>query len=508
MRALRLLATILLIVAVTAAAQAVTVSKSLAVLFTGSNQVIASISLSNNSFTGGAGSGTTVGTVTVTMSPPSPAFSGTLSLTGTQRGSGNDGNSFQFSGSTLQTNTSGGTDQAGTYSINIVATQPGLQPLSQPETISASGTGGAGVQLGFSDEFLCQSGMLNCLVSYPITSMTWSATNGGQIAVVLPSSSTVAQIGQGASVSGATNGGSGGNGLVNGNFSVNTVTDSQHFTIYAPATSGQVSGISVGSAVLGLGPWMPTIAESCSGTPGPPCSGLPRLYGNNGPEGWDSHDNCIVSGGYLQIIGAEPAGGWTAPDGTTHTYTACHIGADDPGLGFSQQYGIFEWYGQVAPGPGIHDTGWSCCSIEYWPYGGEIDNGEFIVGPSSVTPANPTQPRLNTINASAENSFSYTTATNFSLANHDFQANWSNTQVAFTVDGTLVTTSSSDVPTTSAQYPIVDMEIDDPSTGSAAGNTFPVTYFLKFFRVYVPVSSHACYAAPVATSVVPHTGTC
>ena len=87
-------------------------------------QIITSISLSNNSFTGGSGAGATVGAVTVTMSPASPPFSGTLSLTGSLSGSGNDANNFQISGSTLET-LCARTCQPGQYAIKIVATQAG-----------------------------------------------------------------------------------------------------------------------------------------------------------------------------------------------------------------------------------------------------------------------------------------------------------------------------------------------------------------------------------------------
>ena len=46
-------------------------------------QAITAVGLSKRNFTGGAPSGTTVGTISVAMSPASPPFFGSLSLSGT-----------------------------------------------------------------------------------------------------------------------------------------------------------------------------------------------------------------------------------------------------------------------------------------------------------------------------------------------------------------------------------------------------------------------------------------
>jgi hypothetical protein len=100
-------------------------------LVSGGGQTIASISLSNSSFTGGSPSGTVVGAISTTMSPASPAFSGSYSVTGTNAAS------FQVVGSNLETN---GVVAAGSYSINIVATQAGISnsPFSSPKTITGN----------------------------------------------------------------------------------------------------------------------------------------------------------------------------------------------------------------------------------------------------------------------------------------------------------------------------------------------------------------------------------
>src|SRR5208283_3835169 len=98
-------------------------------------QAITGVGLSNSTFTGGAASGTVVGPISVTMSPASPAFSGSLSLSGT------NASQFQIVGSNLETN---GAVPAGTYSINIVATETGAtgSPLTQAETVTGTTPGG------------------------------------------------------------------------------------------------------------------------------------------------------------------------------------------------------------------------------------------------------------------------------------------------------------------------------------------------------------------------------
>jgi hypothetical protein len=96
------------------------------------SQSISGVTLSNATFAAGALAGTVVGTLSTAMSPSSPPFSGTLSLSGTNAAD------FQIVGSNLQTAVGG--LAAGSYSVNLVATQPGItnSPFSQPETLSAT----------------------------------------------------------------------------------------------------------------------------------------------------------------------------------------------------------------------------------------------------------------------------------------------------------------------------------------------------------------------------------
>lgn len=124
------LALVSLAVAMPARAQSTSTSTNLSIGVTQS-QTISSVTLANNSFTGGAASGTVVGAIDVTMSPTAPTFSGILSL------SGADASRFQIVGSNLETN---GAVPAGTYQINLVATQPGAtgSPFTQVETITGN----------------------------------------------------------------------------------------------------------------------------------------------------------------------------------------------------------------------------------------------------------------------------------------------------------------------------------------------------------------------------------
>ena len=83
------------------------------------SQTIASIQLSNNSVPSGS-SGLTVGTASTTMSPTSPAFSGSFSVANGSGCANSSGTNFAFSGGTLQTNAA---LTVGTYCPAIVATQ-------------------------------------------------------------------------------------------------------------------------------------------------------------------------------------------------------------------------------------------------------------------------------------------------------------------------------------------------------------------------------------------------
>ncbi len=126
----------LVAVAVPATSWEASTSGNLAINVT-AGQAVTALSLSKGTMTGGAPSGTVVGAISVTMSPASPAFSGSLSL------SGANASQFQISGANL---TTAGVVAAGTYNINIVATETGAtgSPFTQPETITGTSSSSTG----------------------------------------------------------------------------------------------------------------------------------------------------------------------------------------------------------------------------------------------------------------------------------------------------------------------------------------------------------------------------
>ena len=89
--------------------------------------------------------------------------------------------------------------------------------------------------------------------TFAITSMTWAATNGGQIAVVMTVPLTiVGGVGDVVNVSGATNTGTGGTAVVNRNYVITAFTNNEHFILAAPAATG-VYGTIAGSPVVNAG---------------------------------------------------------------------------------------------------------------------------------------------------------------------------------------------------------------------------------------------------------------
>ena len=84
-----------------------------------------------------------------------------------------------------------------------------------------------------------------------VTSMTWSSTNGGQVAVVMAGAS-VYGLGDTINVSGVTNTGTGALALINAAQVINTWTDTTHFTFLLPGTS-TLWGTLGGTIVLNVG---------------------------------------------------------------------------------------------------------------------------------------------------------------------------------------------------------------------------------------------------------------
>jgi hypothetical protein len=134
-------------------------------------QAITRVSLSKSSFTGGAASATVVGRISVTISPASPTFSGSLSLGGA------NASSFQIVGSNLETQ---GTLAAGTYNVNIVATEAGTSssPFTQTVTITGTDPTTTGVQSPGPSQALYASPYYNCTTNYYVAT-NGSSTNSG-----------------------------------------------------------------------------------------------------------------------------------------------------------------------------------------------------------------------------------------------------------------------------------------------------------------------------------------
>jgi hypothetical protein len=476
----------------------------------GSGATITGLSLSNSSFTGGAVTGTTVGQIVVTTSDGSTP---TLSLTGTDTGSGNDANSFLISSSppTLQTNTAGGTDQPGQYNICIVASGVySNSPQQICSTIQATGPGGAGWQLTFSDEFVHP--ILNWQNQQKPTSITWGTGTGfcsaGCGQVVLPAhGSQIIRAGQTVSIIGATNSGSGGNAKINTNFAVYSVTDDEHFVIYMPASAGVFGSIDVSGVSLGTGPWVTSIVVNCSSAP---CTNPPMAYTNNASEGWAPENVTVGADGVSILTQNTP---YTSADGVGHTYKTGHIQTWNGNAGFAQALGngvAFDFYGTPRSDAGTYSglwtTFWVLGSDNVWPgsggTGGELDVAEFASYSCTASLYD-----MNLFGGGGSPSPPFTSANGtFVQTNHQFTATNVGGTVTWNLDGTQIEQSSGWQPKDS-YYPVFDVEY--PS-GCGAHATLPATAKTRYVRVYSKVASGACYATiPTAVSgVIPHVGTC
>ncbi|MES2048862.1 MAG: hypothetical protein V4447_10705 [Pseudomonadota bacterium] len=84
-----------------------------------------------------------------------------------------------------------------------------------------------------------------------VTSMTSTYANGiATIAVVTAAASNVGAVGDTINISGAVNGGTGGNAIINGNQTVTAFTDNQHFSFQVPVSGSGVIGTITGTIVL------------------------------------------------------------------------------------------------------------------------------------------------------------------------------------------------------------------------------------------------------------------
>jgi hypothetical protein len=101
---------------------------------------------------------------------------------------------------------------------------------------------------------------------------------------VTAAGSTVSGVGQLIPINEATNTGTGGNSLVNGNFTVSSFTDARHFSFQVSAASGAIGTIGTTAATLtNSSNWNQFVVQGAPGVPGP--AGQQGQIGPQGPPG-------------------------------------------------------------------------------------------------------------------------------------------------------------------------------------------------------------------------------
>lgn len=88
--------------------------------------------------------------------------------------------------------------------------------------------------------------------TFNMSGYTWAATNGGQLVITVGSATPVRGVGDLVAISGLTNGGTGGNGLVTGTFPVTAFTSNASFTVAMPGNSTTIASIT-GTGVMTFG---------------------------------------------------------------------------------------------------------------------------------------------------------------------------------------------------------------------------------------------------------------
>jgi hypothetical protein len=499
---------------------------------------ITGLSLSNTTFAGGAPEGTLVGNITVTTSDSSPPM---LSLIGVQTGSGNDASSFRISSSQLLTNTAtGATDQPGQYSICIVASgNYSNSPQQICPTIQATGPGGAGWQLTFSDEFNCPNNMLECLSTVPVSAYTWS--NSFCSGLSSPSAMgcgalTVASLPVGisaanctgthfstcyVSVFGATNSGGAGNAAVNGAFLVANVSGTGPYTINLYMPYSGITSIGLGSGtIVGSGPWAMAITNTCSSPPSNwptscvPAGRAPMIASNdNSGEAvwWDPHQ-CTVSGGIMLMTASTTGSRYLNSSGAaTANYippasmqiispppqTACTLQTwptFQQGFAFAQAEEVFFDYYVQYPAT-AQPTAWHLGNLNYWNSGPEMDIPECFGGGEGNCDIwhNGTTTNINRI---GDTSFVELSDDVSSSRITTYQGGWG---------GTVLYSGTNPFPGT-VWYFGLQWEV----TGSSNNMTDGDKYQAHYLRAYHKVASNACYTTPptAASGIVPHLGSC
>ena len=472
-----------------------------------SGATITGLSLSNTKFAGGAADGTVVGTITATTSDGSTP---TLSLIGVQTGSGNDASSFRISSKQLLTNTgSGTTDQPGQYNICIVAIgNYSNSPQQICPTIQATGPGGTGWQLTFSDEFNDNGGMVERLSLVSASSYTWansvcpgmgSGAQPGCGTLTVPSlptgissaGCTGSQLGAcDISIEGATC--SDGCSDANGVFMVAAVPNSTTINIYQPAGAyPNIDATMSGAITVGSGPWTGALIN------GNGSSWAFAAQNDNGDtESFDPHA-CVESGGNLLLnmrttnVFVPPSSMLIAGTGAP-TSSTCMVQSwpgQQQGFAFGQPEELYIDYNAQFPTSG-DEALWALSASNNWPpeadlpecFGGGNGNCDVRAYPSGMSVGSPRPGTTSFVQFGADISSSTITFYQAGIQQGPPQTN-----------GAPGTT----------WYPIITISAD-PSGGPISAGTMYVDYV----RVYKKVTSGACYSSIPAPGTIPHTGTC
>jgi hypothetical protein len=332
------------------------------------------------------------------------------------------------------------------------------------------------------DEFNCANNMVVCTQTQTPTSITWDNSNSGlgEGVVVLPAASNVTGVGQIISLFGFTNSGSGGSAAINITSAVVAYTDSQHFKIWLPASTGVFGTIGTSGAELGSGAWYGTF--SGGGGPIEWCN----CMGNGDTEGWNPA-NLTVGASGLSIALVDAA--WTDPLDNAHTYNYGHIDQSAyPAATTTEPFAI-DTYAQFPYGQGFHTTFWALGSNSP----DEFDPAEGYGLGDPVTPMHG-----NIHNSSGFSTYmSSTLYSDFLTAFHQYTGIQTATSTTSYIDGTQEGTTISNQPNpTSVWYPLYDVTSDSLSGAPdfACSGGSPCHTLLRYYRIYKFVNSCSRYA--------------
>jgi hypothetical protein len=140
------------------------------------------------------------------------------------------------------------------------------------------------------------------LGALPVSSMSWTSTDGGRVAfVMIDDVPAQVHLGGTVNVSGALNNGTAGNGAVNGTFVLDQYSDAKHFSALLTASAGEIDTIS-GNIILNIAAYAltwrrGTVTAITAEDHGLPLGSVVRLTIDNvTPVGYNGLYYCVVSG--------------------------------------------------------------------------------------------------------------------------------------------------------------------------------------------------------------------